>query len=312
MAGGAWIGNEGGGVEAAGALLFFRRQQFDVGFFEGGAAVVAHGGSGRRVDEQFARVHRQQLPELFGFFDVGGGDEGGHARGFLLQVVHQRPELAARQGINAGGGFVKDEQVGRVDEGAAEADFLFHPAGEFAGGAVGEGGEAGRVQEALDARTAFAAFKAEEAGVEVDVFVNAEGGVEIAPQSLRHVGDAVREGKAVARAGHVAVKDAHLPALDAAHAGDDAEQGAFADAVRADEADGRPARQGEADVVQCGGFAVAVGEVVNGDGGHGQVVWTIVQEYSAALDGCPTTLGRLFAVMEDASCGWWAKVRQAR
>ena len=197
-----------------------------------------------------------------------------------------------------------------MDKGAAEADFLFHPAGEFAGGAVGEGGEAGRVQEALDARAAFAAVKTEEAGVEVDVFVNAEGGVEVAPQSLRHVGDAVREGEAVARAGHVAVKDAHLPALDAAHAGDDAEQGAFANAVRADEADGRPARQGEADVVQCGGFTVAVGEVVNGDGGHGQVVWTVVQEYSAALDGCPMPLGRLFAVMGDASCGWWAKVRK--
>ena len=308
---GMGVGNERGRVEAAGALLFFRRQQFDVGFFEGGAAVVAHGGGGRRVDEQFARVHRQQLPELFGFFDVGGGDEGGHARGFLLQVVHQRPELAARQGVNAGGGFVEDEQVGRVDEGAAEADFLFHPAGEFAGGAVGEGGEAGCIQEAPDARAAFAALKAEEAGVEVDVFVNAEGGVEVAPQSLRHVGDAVREGKTVARAGHVAVEDAYLAALDAAHAGDNAEQGAFTDAVRADEAGGRPARQGEADVVQCGGFAVAVAEVVNGDGGHGQVVWTVVQEYSAALDGCPTALGRLFAVMGDASCGWWAEARQA-
>jgi len=163
----------------------------------------------------------------------------------------------------------------------------------FAGGAVGKGGKAGCVQETLDARAAFAALKTEEAGVEIDVFVNAEGRVEVAPQSLRHVGDAVREGKTVARAGHVAVENAHLPALDAAHAGDDAEQGAFTDAVRADETDGRPARQGEADVVQCGGFAVAVAEVVNGDGGHGQrsfgqlsksIVrhWTVVQQ---RLDG---------------------------
>ena len=55
---------------------------------------------------------------------------------------------------------------------AAQARLLLHPAGEFAGGAVGKRREAGRVQQPPDAGAALACGQAKEAGVEVDVFVN--------------------------------------------------------------------------------------------------------------------------------------------
>ena len=70
---------------------------------------------------------------------------------------------------------------------------------------------------------------------------------------------------------HIATEDVQLAVLDGAHARNQAEQGRFADAVRADEADGQPARQGEGKVVQRQRLAVAVGEVGDGEGGHKQL-----------------------------------------
>ncbi len=48
----------------------------------------------------------------------------------------QVPELGARQRIDAGGRLVQDEQVGVVDQRAAQAQLLLHAAGELAGRAV--------------------------------------------------------------------------------------------------------------------------------------------------------------------------------
>ena len=225
----------------------------------------------RRVYQQLARVHRPQLRERLRFFDVGGGDQHRHPRRFPLQIMHQRPELAARQRIHAGGRLVQNQQIRRMHQRAAETRFLLHPAGEFAGGAVGKRREAGRVQQPPDAGAALACGQAEKAGVEVNVFINRQRRIQIAPQSLRHIGDAVRQREAVGGLAHIAAEDVQFTALDAAHTGDEREQGRFADAVRADEADGQPARQGEGKVVQRQRLAVAVGEVGDGEGGHKQL-----------------------------------------
>ena len=57
-------------------------------------------------------------------------------------VVDQRPELAPRERIDAGGGLVEDEQIGVVDQRAAQPDLLLHAARELAGRAIGETGRA--------------------------------------------------------------------------------------------------------------------------------------------------------------------------
>ena len=151
---------------------------------------------------------------------------------------------------------------------AAQARLLLHPAGELAGGAVGKGREAGRFQQSRNAGAAFARGQTEEAGVEVDVFIDRQRRIEVAPQPLRHIGDAVRQRKAVGRLAHIAAEDVQLALLQLAHAGNQTEQRRFTNAVRADEADGQPARQGEGKVVQRQRLAVAVGEVGDGEGGH--------------------------------------------
>ena len=108
---------------------------------------------------------------------------------------------------------------------AAEARLLLHPAGELAGGAVGKRRETGRFQQPRDAGAALARGQTEKAGVEVDVFVNGQRRIEIAPQSLRHIGDAVRQRLAVGRLTHIAAEDVQRAALDTADAGDEREQG---------------------------------------------------------------------------------------
>ena len=97
-------------IQPARALLFFRRQQADVGLFEVGMS--GHHLARRRVYQQLARIHRPQLRERLRFFDVGGGDQHRHPRRFPLQIMHQRPELAARERIDAGGWLVQNQQIG--------------------------------------------------------------------------------------------------------------------------------------------------------------------------------------------------------
>ena len=91
-------------------------------------------------------VHCEQMLELLGFIDIGGGNDNGHAALLLLQIVHELPELAARKRVNACGGFVQNQQIGVVHQGAAQAQFLLHAARQFARGAVEEGGKVRGIQ----------------------------------------------------------------------------------------------------------------------------------------------------------------------
>ena len=86
----------------------------------------------RRVERDDAAVIEQgHVVAALGLVHVGRGDEHGNALGDHL--VDDEPEVAARDGIHAERGFVEQEDLRLVDEGAAEAEFLLHPAGELAG-----------------------------------------------------------------------------------------------------------------------------------------------------------------------------------
>jgi RecA/RadA recombinase len=74
--------------------------------------------------------------------------------------------------------------------------------------------------------------------------------VEIAAQSLGHVGDARALRRAVASLRHVAAERQNLAGLDPAHPRDEGEQGRFANAVRPDHPHHAPRRQAERHVVE--------------------------------------------------------------
>ena len=193
--------------------------------------------------DDLALVHRHQPVEALGFVHIGGGDHHAHLRAAGADGVDEVPELAARQRIDAGRRLVEDEKVGIVDERAAEAELLLHAAGKLAGGARlellhGRGGE-----KFGDARAPLLGALPEQAAEEVDVLEHAQRRIEIAPEALRHIGDAAPDLPEVALVGDVLVEDDDLALLNLSHPCDEREKRGLADAVRPDHAD-HDARRG--------------------------------------------------------------------
>ena len=156
-----------------------------------------------------------------------------------------------------------------MDQRAAERQFLLHAARELAGGAREEWVETGRPGQIVDARFALGPLLSEQPTDEVEVLEHAERRVKVAPEALRHVGDAGEAVLPERGVPEVAAQCPHLAGLDLAHAGDQPEQGRLADAVRADESSHPTRRDLERHVVERDGLAVAVRNAFEpgGDGG---------------------------------------------
>src|SRR6185437_5914112 len=99
-----------------------------------------------------------------------------HFRAACTQAVNKVPELPARQWMDAGRGFVEKQQIGVMDERAAEAKLLSHSSRELFGGSVGEGRKPRAFQELPDPPPALFARLAEQPGKKFDIFPHAEVG----------------------------------------------------------------------------------------------------------------------------------------
>ena len=115
----------------AGALRFWK--QCDEGLLQRGAAGTRQQLGGRAGGEHASRVHGRQPVETRGLLHVAGGHQYAHARSLSANVVDQRPELAARERIDSSSGLVEDQQLGVVDQRAAQSELLLHAARELAG-----------------------------------------------------------------------------------------------------------------------------------------------------------------------------------
>jgi hypothetical protein len=152
-----------------------------------------------------------------------------------------------------------------VDQRAAKRQLLLHAARELAGRPVGKRSKAGRSQQLLDARRALGRRLAEQAAEVIDVLGDREARIEIAPEALRHVGDARHDVVAVRARGDVAAQRPDAAGLQAAHAGDQREQGRFADTIRPDQRGCAAGADGQADIGQGRYLAVAVGDLADLD-----------------------------------------------
>ena len=144
-----------------------------------------------------AGIHGDRPVESLSFIHVSRGNEHAHAGPLFPDVVDQVPELLTRQRVDAGRRLVEDEQVGVVNQRAAEANLLFHSAGELARGPVGERTQAGGVEQVPDARLSLGVGHAKQSREEVDVLENAQLEVQILAQPLRHEGDPRTNGLAM-------------------------------------------------------------------------------------------------------------------
>src|SRR5580658_9541864 len=96
-----------------------------------------------------------------------GGEQNSPAVGF--ELLDQIPELAAGLRVEAGGGFVEEQEFGIAHQGAAEGEPLLLAAGEAAHARVAFFGELGLGNDFLSGGTLI-----EEAGEEANGFGHGE------------------------------------------------------------------------------------------------------------------------------------------
>ena len=206
------------------AALFFLGQQGDEGGLQrrhAGALQQLGGGAG---GQNQAVIHGSQPVEALGLVHIGRGHDHAHLRALAADAVDQIPELRARQRVHAGRGLIENQQVGVVDEGAAQRQLLLHAARELAGRAGEEFLQSGALGQVVDARPALGRVMAEKAAEELQILFHRQCGVEVLAQALRHVGNAGADGIAVLFAAHVAVKHLYLAALQGTRAGNQRQQ----------------------------------------------------------------------------------------
>ena len=213
-----------GGRESSVSAAPPLREELDIGLFEGRRFGPGLELRGRARGQDASGVHHDEPVEAVGFFHVRRGDDHAHALATGLHSIDELPELTARQRVHPGGGLVQDEQIGVVDQGAAQSELLLHSSREVALAPAGERREPGALQQLPDAPPALGAALPEEAPEEVNALDHREIGVEVSAQSLRHISDPRADAAPVKGLAHVAPEGDHAAVLDLAHTRDQAEQ----------------------------------------------------------------------------------------
>ena len=149
-----------------------------------------------------------------------------------------------------------------MNQGAAQAKFLPHAAGELPGRPGGERREAGAEKQFHDAPVALFAVLAEKPAEKFDVLADAKIGIEILSETLRHVRDARTSLVAVRSVRHIAAEHMNVTFLDCLGARHQRQQCRFADAVGANQRRHPACRNGQSDIVQRQDRSVAMPDFV--------------------------------------------------
>ena len=286
--GGLGVGSDG----AVGLVGVFELEDVGEGL-EGG---VGEGGLGGEFDacadvglgeeilgsvegDDFGVVHDgDAVAEDFGFVHVVGGEDDGFAFGFDL--FDEVPKVAAGLGVEAGGGFVEEENFGIVDEADGDGEALLLSAGEFFGFGVGFFGELNFFEEleGIDF-SIVAGGEGLDEFEEVEVFEKG-GGLELyADDGFDVVGMFL----------DVDSFDENGAGCGLLEAFDHFEGGGFAGAVGAEDAEGFALLDGEGDVLDGGEGGVFFGEVLDLDaGGQGEAPglgWDLLNGGTIAWEG---------------------------
>jgi len=174
-----------------------------------------------------AAVQHDQAVEAFGLVEVRGAH---HHRGAVRHhLVHDQPQVAARDGIDAEGGLVEQQDGGLVHQAARQREFLLHAPGELAGQPALERTQRREVVEALKPLRTVRARHAVQVGVELEILGHGEVGVEA--EALRHVGDRVLHPLGIPH--HAHALEAGVAVARLQHPGQHAQRGGLAGPVGA-------------------------------------------------------------------------------
>ena len=116
-----------------------------------GAPVCALSSAGVPAARTLPGVHRDEPIEPLGLFHIRGRDDDAHGSAARPDPLDQLPKLAPRQRVDAGRRFVEYQKIGIVDQRAAKAELLPHPARQFLRRAIGERREPGAGEKLGDA-----------------------------------------------------------------------------------------------------------------------------------------------------------------
>ena len=214
----------------------------------------------RRVQrDELALADEADALAQFRFVHVVRGHEHRHA--FLRHGVDEAPELAAADGIDAGGRFIQEDDLRLVDDGASQGEALLPAAGEIGRECIFAPDQPGHVQDVGLALAQLLARKAVGLPVEADVLAGGE--VVVEREELRHVADE-RLHRLGLRGGIVA-EHARLAGRRFEQAEQHADGRRLARAVRSEPAVDFPRADVEAHVVHGGEAAELLAEIVDFD-----------------------------------------------
>ena len=214
----------------------------------------------RRVErQQLALVQQRDAIEALGFVHVGRADDHGDA--LRHHVVHDQPQVAARDRVDAKGRLVEQQDLRLVDQRTRQAELLLHAARQLAGQPVLERRKIGKFKQALHARRTLGLRHLVQVGVEVQVLEHRHVGVQA--EALRHVGDDVLHAFRVTR--HADAAERRVAGRRTQHAGQHAQRRCLAGAVGADQAEQLAARHIEAQRIHRGDLAEAARQALDVD-----------------------------------------------
>ena len=185
--------------------------------------------------------------------EVAGEQDGAPLGGDVPDELTHPPHAL---GVEAVDGFVEDQGVRVAQERGGDAESLPHTEREAARTLVGDGGDAGQLDDLVDAAAADPVGRRHDPQVVAGRAAGVHGlGVEKDADFAERGGEAV-VGLAV---------DGHVARSRTVESDDHAHRGRFAGAVGAEEAGDAPGGDGERDVGYGGTGAVSLGEVVCDD-----------------------------------------------
>ena len=152
-----------------------------------------------------------------------------------------------------------------MDQGAGQAEFLFHPAGQVARQATLERRQVAERQEPLDSLLPLFPRNAEDVGIEVEVLHDSQ--VRIEPEPLTHVADLLFYSLGLVddvQTGHPGIAGAWLQDRRQQPHG-----GCFSGPVRSDQAEDLPLRHVQRQIADRGEIPESLAQAFGSDCGHG-------------------------------------------
>ena len=243
------------------------------------ADLAADGVDGVVDDDGAVVEHDRSVGELLDLVEVLAGDE--HAGAAFGDLGDEVPQLEAAAWVEAGGGFVEEQERRFADQRGAEVEPAPHPTRVGAHPALGGVGEPERVDQRGAAGATVVIAEPVEAADQLEVLAPCQQLVD------RRVLTGEPEVAACLRRlpGHVRSAHGDVAVVGVEEGGDDVDECRLAGAVRTEQTDDLPGADVEVDAAQCLDRAEGAHHVAHLQDRRRRVAWAML----AIVQGLPVS-----------------------